>query len=153
MYTFNSQRKFTSPQITLLLALTVLISTGIHSAQALEIKNGKWGITTEVNVPMSAEPIVEYMEECMEGDFDPMAELLEQDITVCEILSSQDSDNLLEMTMQCTIADAGTMKGEMFFEVFGDTANGRVDMTMDFGGMTMNMDSTWSGEYLGACSP
>lgn len=141
-----------SPQILLFMVFTILIAIGMNSAQALEIKEGKWGITTEFTMPMASTPRVEYTEDCIEEGFDPVAEMLDGGIEGCEIVPSQDSATMLDVTMQCVIPNAGTMNGKILFLVKGDTASGQVDMEMDMGGMTMNISGTWNGEYLGACT-
>ena len=48
------------------------------SAFSLELKPGKWGITSETASPMSAEPASQYSEEFIEdGNFDPLAEMMQ----------------------------------------------------------------------------
>jgi len=124
------------------------------SAFSLELKPGKWGITSETASPMSAEPASQYSEECIEdGNFDPLAEMMQSGMAQqCKLTTHTNSATTLDADLDCAIPGAGSMTGKITFNVAGESASGGMNMSMDMGGQQLQMSSKWNGKYLGACS-
>jgi hypothetical protein len=121
---------------------------------AIEVKPGKWGVNSETTTPMSTQPVSQYLEECVDESFDPVAEMVDQGTAQqCTITNIQDSDNKLDADLQCTMPGVGTVQGKMSFVVNDTSGTGVMNMSMNLGGQLLQMSTKWSGEYLGAsCS-
>lgn len=124
------------------------------AAVAIEVKPGKWAISSETTTPMSTAPVVQQMEECVEDTFDPVAEMVDQgQAQQCTISNIQDSANQLDADLQCNMPGVGMVEGEMSFVVNDTSGTGVLNMSMNLGGQLLQMSTKWSGEYLGAsCS-
>ncbi len=126
----------------------------VTTAQAIEVKPGKWAVNSETTTPMSTEPMKQSLEECVDESFDPVAEMMDQGAAQqCTITNIQDSANQLDADLQCNMPGVGTVQGEMSFSVNGDSGTGAMNMSMNLGGQVLQMSTKWSGEYLGeSCS-
>src|SRR5688572_22277523 len=72
------------------------------AAGAIEVKPGKWAVSSETITPMSTQPVIQQMEECVEETFDPVAEMVDQGAAQqCTITNVQDSANQLNADLQC----------------------------------------------------
>jgi hypothetical protein len=134
------------------LTLTLLNLSIAPAVQALEIPAGKWGMNSETLTPMSAEPIKEYNEECIEEDFDPAQMLANSDLgTQCQVLPTVDTDSEFNSNISCDMGQAGSSAGTMRITVDGNEARGEMQMSIAVAGQVMEMRNTWTGERLGAC--
>ena len=122
--------------------------------QAIEVKPGKWGVNSETTTPMSTQPATQYLEECVDEAFDPVAEMVDQGAAQqCTITNIQDSSNQLNADLQCNMPGIGTVQGKMSFVVNDTAGTGLLNMSMTLGGQLLQMSTKWSGEYLGpSCS-
>lgn len=122
-------------------------------ASGIELKPGKWGVTTTNVSPMSSQPVEQYIENCVaETSFNPIEEMMDQGMSsMCEVTVNSDSANNLDADLTCNMQGAGTMNGKLEFTVAGESASGAMDMSMSFNGQTMSMTSKWEASYLGAC--
>jgi len=122
-------------------------------AGAVEVKPGRWAISSETVTPMSTQPVIQQMEECVEEDFDPVAEMVDQGAAQqCTISNIQDSSNQIDADLQCNMPGVGAVQGDMSFVVNDTSGTGLLNMSMNLGGQVLRMSTTWKGEYLGACS-
>lgn len=120
-------------------------------ANAIEVKPGKWAVTSETVTPMSTQPVIQQMEECVEEDFDPVAEMVDQGAAQqCTITNVRDSANQLDADLQCNMPGVGSVQGEMSFVVNGSSGTGILNLSMNLAGQLLQMSTKWSGEYLGA---
>ena len=147
-YNFSAPRPW-----QLRIVMLVLAFSAAHSG-AIEVKPGKWGVNSETTTPMSTQPVSQYMEECVEESFDPVAEMIDQgQAQQCTITNIQDSTNQLDADLQCTMPGVGTVEGKMSFVVNEGSGTGAMNLSMSLGGQLLQMSTKWSGEYLGAsCS-
>ena len=124
------------------------------SAGAIEVRPGKWAVTSETTTPMSAQPMKQSLEECVDESFDPVAEMMEQGAAQqCSITNVRDSSTRLDADVQCTMPGVGTVQGQMSFIVNGMSGTGTMEMSMNLGGQVLRMNTKWSGEYIGeSCS-
>ena len=134
--------------------LMLVLAFASTEAVAIEVKPGKWGINSETTTPMSTQPVSQYMEECVEESFDPVAEMMEQgQAQQCTISDVKDSANQIDASLQCTMPGIGSVQGNMSFIVNGSSGTGEMHMSMNLGGQLLQMSTKWSGQYLGAsCS-
>jgi hypothetical protein len=121
-------------------------------AGAIEVKPGKWAVNSETMTPMSTQPVSQYMEECVDETFDPVAEMVDQGAAQqCTLTNIQDSGNQLDADLQCNMPGLGVVQGDMSFVVHDSSGTGQLDLSMNLGGQLLQMSTKWSGEYLGAC--
>jgi hypothetical protein len=124
-------------------------------AGALEMPPGRWAINSETIAPMAPEPIVEYTEDCIEDNFDPVSLIQAEMTEQCAITTNIDTATELDADLQCAIpgapAGSGTVLGKLLFSVDGDNARGQMNMSINMGGQVMEMSSKWSAQRLGAC--
>ena len=134
-------------------AFMLLLTTAFIGADAgaIEVKPGKWGVNSETVTPMSTQPVSQYMEECVEETFDPVAEMVDQgNAQQCTITNIQDGANQLDADLQCNMPGVGSVKGKMSFVVNDSAGTGVLNLSMNLGGQLLQMSTKWSGEYLGA---
>jgi hypothetical protein len=121
------------------------------AVEAVEVKAGKWAINSETVTPMSSQPVVQQMEECVAEDFDPVAEMVDQGAAQqCTVSNVQDSQNQLDADLQCDMPGIGTVQGKMSFVVNDTSGTGILNLSMNLAGQVLQMSTKWSGEYLGA---
>ena len=135
------------------IALTILFFCQ-PAVYAFELEPGKWGVTTTIASPMSPQPQEEYTEQCVEdSDFDPLAEMMDSQMSaMCELTVNSDTPTRLDADLTCDMPGAGTMSGNMDFQASGNSAQGKMTMSMAFNGQTINMTNTWEARYLGVCN-
>ncbi len=120
------------------------------AAGAIEVKPGKWSVVSETITPMSTQPAIQQMEECVEETFDPVAEMVDQGAAQqCTITNIQDSSNQLNADLQCNMPGVGTVQGKMSFVVNGTAGTGNLNLSMNLAGQVLQMTTKWSGEYVG----
>ncbi len=121
-------------------------------ASAIDVKPGKWAVNSETMTPMSTQPVSQYMEECVDETFDPVAEMVGQGAAQqCTITNIQDTGNQIDADLQCNMPGVGSVQGDMTFVVNDNSGTGRLNLSMNLGGQLLQMSTKWSGEYLGAC--
>ncbi|MES2626783.1 MAG: DUF3617 family protein [Pseudomonadota bacterium] len=137
---------------TSLCSVVLLLAAGLFGADAgaIEVKPGKWAVNSITTTPMSTQPVNNYMEECVEEAFDPVAEMVKQgEAQQCTITNVQDSANQLDADLQCTMPGVGSVQGKMSFIVNDSAGTGQLNMSMNLGGQVLQMSTSWTGEYLG----
>jgi hypothetical protein len=146
-FSFVQSTRFSICSVALACAAVCIANT----AAAIEVKPGKWAVTSETVTPMSTQPAVQQMEECVEENFDPVAEMVNQGAAQqCTISNVQDSQNQLDADLRCDIPGIGSVQGAMSFVVNGTSGTGILNMSMNMAGQVLQMSTNWSGEYLGA---
>lgn len=117
---------------------------------ALELREGKWRVTTTTQSPLSPRPETHTNEECVRGgDFNPAAKMSEG--SECRVLDSQNEADSLRWKMECFGEGMPAMNGEGWFETSGDAARGEMTMKVTFNDQTFEMKNTWEGQYQGPC--
>lgn len=120
------------------------------AAGALQLREGKWRVTTRTQSPLVKETQTQTTEECVRsGDFNPAAQMSEG--SECRTLDSQNTADSVRWKMECGGKDMPAMTGEGWFETSGDTARGEMTAKMSFGGQNFETKSTWEGHYQGPC--
>lgn len=143
--------------------VVVGVFAGSASADGPDLKPGKWEFESKSVMPMSAEPRTRTETKCItseEAKADPLAAIVEEER--CKVLSQTRTDDSIIFEIECD-GDAKMkmkMRGKGSFTASGDTASGRMDMTMNMPPMpnmppqmagTMTMTQTWTGKRLGDC--
>lgn len=122
---------------------------------ALDLKARKWGMTSMTSsMPMMPQPMEEYEEQCMAADFDPVADMQEamaQMGAQCVIEVMGDSASAYAADISCPVPGMGEMSGSLSFKVNGEAATGDSRIKVNVNGQSMEIASSISAEYLGAC--
>ena len=132
---------------TLAAALTAFALPFSAWADGVPITPGLWEIKTH-NAMLGTE---EVDQQCMrETVFDPVAILGEED--GCEISNETVSGNTVDYDLACVDEEErGSANGHFSFTVDGDQGSGKVDMTFNVNGETLNMRYTMAAARLGDC--
>ena len=131
-----------------------LIAANPVMALELDIRPGKWGMTSTATMPMVAQPMEQYEEQCIAEGFDPVADLesqMAQMGTQCSITVTEDTASEFQADISCPVPGMGTMSGNMSFSASGDTVNGSSLINMTVNGQTMQVTTSSEGQYLGPC--
>jgi len=139
------------PRETFVAVVTVLSLSHSPLSLALELPEGKWGMNSETLTPMSAEPIKDYSEQCIE-DFDPMQMLAESEMGAqCQVVPTVNTATEFNSNVSCDMGQAGSSSGTMRITVDGEEAKGEMEMSIAVAGQVMQLRNTWNGRRLGAC--
>lgn len=118
---------------------------------AIEVKPGKWAVSSETVTPMSSQPVIQQLEECVDENFDPVAEMVDQGAAQqCTISNVQESANQIGADLQCNMPGIGVVQGDMSFVVNDTSGTGSLNLSMNLAGQVLSMSTKWRGEYLGA---
>ena len=121
----------------------------VDPAETLRMKPGSWEITTVTTMPMLPSPQTTTSTECVRDEvFDPRT--LMQDSEGCRVTQHSVKGNTMTWSMECTSAEA-RMGGRGEVTIDDTLAHGSMQMEMGQGGPVMEMKSSWSAKYLGAC--
>jgi hypothetical protein len=121
------------------------------TAVAIEVKPGKWAVNSETVTPMSTQPVIQQLEECVDENFDPVAEMVDQGAAQqCTVSNIQDSSNQLDADLQCNMPGVGVVQGKMSFVVNDTAGTGVLNLSMNLAGQVLQMSTKWSGQYVGA---
>lgn len=117
-------------------------------ADGLKIKPGLWETTTKINNPFTGET-TETNTECVEQDtFDP-ADMM-KDAQGCTLTKNEVKGDALNFAMECSQQGAqSSMTGT--YRTKGDEGSGHMDMTINAGGMNMEMNMAWTSKRVGDC--
>ena len=132
---------------TLLAASLVVASASVN---AVQVKTGKWEVTTKMVSPFG-QPQEDTRTECVtDEEFDIAKELAQDD--VCEIIDRKTTKKEDTFKVKC---DGGPgqpqMNGSGRFRSEGKKAEGEMQMTMNFNGQEMEMTHSWKGRHVGPC--
>ena len=131
-----------------LATLSALMVVPVAKADGLAIKPGLWKTTTNTITPMG-QPMTRTTQECVKRTrFDP-AEMM-QNAERCRITRNDVSGNQADFSMECTI-EGGQTSVTGSFVSDGDRGSGNMTMSMDGGGMKMEMKMDWTAERVGDC--
>ena len=113
------------------LLVAAALSTSAITAGAAEIQfnPGQWETTMTRTNPMTGEPITETRTEWIKDDLD--------------------GDTLM-FQMECGVQGGSAMIDGQF-QTDGETGKGNMDMTVNAGGMNMQMNMNWTARRLGDC--
>lgn len=151
---------------TSIIALTATVAcalAGAAFADGPNLEPGKWEFETKSVMPMAPAPRTQTETRCItseEARADPLAAMVEEDR--CKVLSQARTADSITFEIECDGDPKMKMKmrGKGTFTASGDSASGRMDMTVDMPAMpnmppqmagTMTMTQTWSGKRLGDC--
>jgi hypothetical protein len=143
---------FSRSRRTSISAVVIACAAGCIAAAAgaIEVKPGKWAVNSETITPLSTQPVIQQMEECVDETFDPVAEMVNQGAAQqCTISNIQDSSNQLNADLQCNMPGVGTVQGKMSFIVNDSAGTGNLNLSMNVGGQVLQMTTKWSGAYVG----
>ena len=128
--------------------LGALVFVSGAQADGLAIKPGLWKTTTNTTTPMG-QPMTRTTEECIKRtSFDPATMM--QNAEGCRITRNDVSGNQADFTMECDIEGTQTSVTGKFVSD-GNRGNGNMTMSMDGGGMKMEMKMDWTAERVGDC--
>ena len=127
----------------------LLVGLAAPTAEAIEVRTGKWEITMTTENPMLPRPQVSTTTECVEqADYDIGKTLVNDD--TCEIHDRESSRTLERWSMRCKgDGDMPEMTGQGRLESNGDVTEGEMVMSVVFQGQEMTMRHHWKGTYLG----
>lgn len=129
------------------LTLGLLVLPGY--AGALQIEPGKWELTTTATNPMSPQPQTQVLFQCM-TDAEMSPDGFMDDAEGCTMTNVVSTDDTMKWDMLCDM-DGGQATGQAEFTSTGKTANGRMQITMEFNGQQMQFQRTWDGQHVGPC--
>jgi hypothetical protein len=141
----------------------VCLLAGPAVADGPDLTPGKWEFETKSVMPMAAGPTTRSETRCItseEAEADPLAAMVEEDR--CKVLSQTRTDDSITFEIECDGDPKMKMKmrGKGTFTATGDSASGKMDMTVNMPAMpnmppqmagTMTMTQTWTGKRLGDC--
>ena len=136
-----------APLISAVLTLALLALPGY--AAAIQIEPGKWELTTTASNPMSPQPQTEVRYECM-TDSQILPQGLMGDADGCTTSNVVSTDEIMKWDMSCDM-DGSQATGQAEFTSTGTSANGRMQITMEFNGHQMQFQRTWDGQRVGPC--
>lgn len=116
---------------------------------ALQIEPGKWEMTTTAINPMSPQPRTDVIIQCMtDAEMSPEGFMVDaQECTTSNVVST---DEVMKWDMACDM-DGTLANGNAEFNSTGTTANGHMQITMEFNGQQMKLERTWDGQRIGPC--
>lgn len=129
------------------LTLGLLVLPGY--AAAIQIEPGKWELTTTATNPMSPQPQTEMLYQCM-TDAQMSPEGFMGDADGCTTSNVVSTDETMKWDMICDM-DGAQATGQAEFNSTGTSANGRMQITMEFNGQQMQFQRTWDGQRVGPC--
>ena len=149
----------TAATIFTILFLTLTITAAW--ADGPQLKPGKWEFTVTLTMPMMPDPQTITNVDCITEDQagkDPLAALVEQG--QCEVVDSTVQGNRMDFEVTCQADKGITSNGKGYFITEGDTATGKMEVTMsmpemadlpNMKGKEMKMEQAWDGRRLGDC--
>lgn len=130
-------------------ATLIFLAALTTGAAEIEFNPGRWEtIMTRTN-PMTGDPITETRTECVkERKFDPTSMM--QGTEGCDLLKDSLDGDTLSFQMECNM-QGGQASIEGQFQTDGETGKGNMDMSVNAGGMKMNMKMNWTAKRVGDC--
>lgn len=118
-------------------------------AAVIEFNPGLWETVTTRTNPMTGEPITETRTECVqESQFDPASMM--QGAQGCNLIEDSLQGDTLQFLMECDMEGGqATIDGQ--FQTDGETGTGNMDMSVNAGGMQMEMNMNWTAKRIGDC--
>jgi hypothetical protein len=131
--------------------IAVLLLPGIvFAADGVQMTPGKWEMTMTMEMSMMNNPQTKTEEVCIEDEeFTPEDFNMEQD-TPCDLSDIEVDGDTMRWSVNCP-APNGSMTGSWEFTSQGDTVEGSGEMSAQMGGMSMDMDMSWTGAHVGDC--
>ncbi len=131
---------------SLLVAFFILLFSACSGGNSVDLKEGKWNITTTMNMPgmpFQVPPIT--VTQCLtQKDF--MPEQQEADDSSCKIINQQVKGSTITWEMECPNSKSSTT-----ITYKHDKFNGATTMKTTTPSGIMNMSSTIEGKYIGLC--
>ena len=136
--------------LTLSLSSSLLFSVSAMAGKAITIEPGMWEMTSKMTSPMSPQPRVQTVNECMtDSEIDPQ-DLIPEDGGDCTVTSSDVSGNSMTWALTCN-TPGGAMTGNGSFTSKGSSGHGNMKMNMSIEGQSFNMEVSWEGKRIGSC--
>ena len=134
---------------SLILAALITVPAATASAAEVEFNPGKWETTMTRTNPMTGEPMTETRTECVkESKFDPASMM--DGAQGCNLIEDSLDGDTLNFRMECNMEGSqATIDGR--FQTDGQTGQGNMDMSVNAGGMQMDMNMNWTAKRLGDC--
>ena len=131
------------------LILPLLFVPAVGLADALPINPGMWETTMTRTDFMSGQPVTETLSECVKDtEFDPASVV--RDMQGCILQDSDLRGDTLNFRMACS-EQGGMVTIDGTFQSDGRTGKGNMNMDMEFGGQSMQMDMKWTARRVGDC--
>lgn len=129
--------------------MTLLVMTSGFAAWAggVPITPGLWKVKTQ-NSMLGTE---EVGEQCMQNEvFDPVSMLGKED--GCDISNETVVGNTVDYDLTCMDdTKQGRADGHFSFTIDGDQGSGKIDMTLNVGGQSMDITYKMDAERIGDC--
>jgi hypothetical protein len=139
-----------------LVAVGVLLSAGLAYAEGSEppflaIAPGEWKFELETMLAAATEPQRTTRSQCIETDrLDPTRFVLGEGGTGCEITDVQVEGKSMTWSQAC-VQGRGLSNGKAEAKVEGDSASGKMEMTIMLGAHPIPMITTWTAKRIGEC--
>ena len=132
----------------LISALFCFPATAVTAAE-IELNPGLWETTMTRTNPMTGQPVTETKTECIKDKkFDPAGMM--QGTEGCNLVDDNLDGNTLTYRMECNMQGSlSTIDGK--FQTDGQTGNGKMDISINAGGMQMKMEMNWVSKRVGEC--
>jgi hypothetical protein len=139
----NAFRKLSITGMT----LAVMTSSFTAWADGVPITPGLWKVKTQ-NSMLGTE---EVGEQCMRDEvFDPVSMLGKEE--GCDITNETVAGNTVDYDLTCMDdTKQGRADGHFSFTIDGDQGSGKIDMTLNVGGQSMDITYKMDAERIGDC--
>lgn len=136
--------------LTLGLCSSLLFSTATIADNAISIEPGMWEMTSKMTSPMTPQPRVQTVNECMTDSEVGPQDLIPEEGGDCTVTDSKVSGNSMTWSLTCN-TPGGAMTGNGSFTSKGNSGHGNMKMNMSFEGQSFNMEVAWEGKRIGSC--
>lgn len=127
----------------------VLLGLPAAADEAFLVEPGKWAFESTTQGSMNPEPKTQTSTECI-TDSEITPEQFTQGMSDCILSDVVVAAANMSWTMVCQ-TPGGQMQGNAEFTSTGSAVEGTMNMTMQFGGQSMQIQNTWQGTHIGPC--
>ena len=134
---------------TPLIAALFCFTAVVVNAAEIELNPGLWQTTMTRTHPITGAPTTETTTECIKDKkFDPAAMM--QGAEGCNLIDDNLDGDTLTYRMECNMQGSqSTIDGR--FQTDGHSGKGEMGISINAGGMQMNMNMNWVSKRVGEC--
>lgn len=131
-------------------AVALCTSASVFANEGIAFTPGQWEITTKTRMPFMADAMQHKAVECIQEKRLEPKRFAEQSQGQCEVTRVNAKGARMDWDMQCLV-EGSPMKGSGEITVADQTMQGRMHATTQMQGISMTINTEWTGKRLGNC--
>ena len=132
-------------------ALTFPISQANAATESVPFNAGKWEVISKASMPMMPQPIVNKSVECIHEKTISADHFAKQSRGNCKATDVRVNGKNIQWNMNCSV-EGNLLTGYGDMQVDDTRIKGKATISMSMQGMTMEMQTSWTGKRLGECN-